>query len=67
VALFIGLGPLVVARTLIDYRKIVRVPGAVMALAVVLAPAAMALYIGAIEVWRNDVPLRFIWHLLTQT
>ena len=67
VALFIGLGPLVVARTLIDYRKIVRVPGAVIALAVVLAPAAMALYIGAIEVWRNDVPLRFIWHLLTQT
>ncbi len=62
-----GAVPFIMGRTLIDYAKITRVPGSVMALAIVLSPFTTALYLAALEVWRNDVPLRFIWHLLTRT
>lgn len=56
-----------VGRTLIDFMAVARLSGYWAALAAVGSPLPVLVLLVLVEVIRNDVALRFLWHLLVRT
>lgn len=61
------LAPWMVGRTLADFKAVARVSGTAAVATALLSPAVPFLLLMGAQLARYDVPLRFMWHLLTRS